>query len=41
MDPSDLPLSAMSRMIEVNLRQVLGETEGLPALLRPENNILA
>ena len=40
-DPSDLPLHALSRMIEVNLRQILGETDGLPPLLRPENDVLS
>ena len=39
MDANDLPLSALSRMIEVNLRQDLGETD-LPPLLKPVNNIL-
>lgn len=38
-DPNDLPLSAISRTIEVNLRQRLGETE-LPPMLRPVNDIL-
>jgi len=38
-DANDLPLSALSRMIEVNLREDLGETE-LPPLLQPHNNIL-
>ena len=38
-DSNDLPLSAISRMIEVNLRQRLGETE-LPPLLRPVNEQL-
>lgn len=38
-DPNDLPLSAISRTIEVNLRQRLGETE-LPPLLRPVNEML-
>jgi len=35
MDDNDLPLSTLSRMIEVNLRQALGETE-LPPLLAPD-----
>jgi putative membrane protein len=30
-----LPLSAISRMIEVNLRERLGQSEGLPPLLKP------
>jgi putative membrane protein len=34
-DVNDLPLSTLSRMIEVNLRQMLGEQE-LPALLVPD-----
>ncbi|MBT8494866.1 MAG: hypothetical protein KJO07_17550 [Deltaproteobacteria bacterium] len=38
-DPNDLPLSAMSRMIEVNLRQRLGETE-VPAMLEPVDGVL-
>lgn len=39
LDPNDLPLSTLSRMIEVNLRQRLGETE-LPDLLEAEDGIL-
>ena len=38
-DDNDLPLATLSRMIEVNLRQRLGETE-LPPLLEPEGGIL-
>ncbi len=38
-DPNDLPLTALSRMIEVNLRQGLGEDE-LPPLLEPVDGIL-
>ncbi|MGH1348153.1 MAG: bestrophin family protein [Nannocystales bacterium] len=38
-DENDLPLSTLSRMIEVNVRQRLGETE-LPPLLEPEGGIL-
>lgn len=38
-DPNDLPLRGISRMIEVNLRQRLGETD-LPPLLRPVDEIL-
>jgi putative membrane protein len=34
-DYNDLPLTTLSRMIEVNLRQMLGETE-LPKLLAPD-----
>ncbi|HRI09383.1 MAG TPA: bestrophin family ion channel [Nannocystaceae bacterium] len=40
LDPNDLPLTALSRMIEVNLRQRLGETD-LPPLLEPVDDILA
>lgn len=36
-DHNDLPLSQLSRMIEVNLRQRLGETE-LPELLVPDEH---
>ena len=39
LDPNDLPLSALSRMIEVNLRQRLGERD-LPPLLEPDDGIL-
>ncbi|NJK32942.1 MAG: hypothetical protein HC927_11335 [Deltaproteobacteria bacterium] len=38
-DPNDLPLSTLTRMIEVNLRQRLGETE-LPPLLEPVDGVL-
>lgn len=38
-DPNDLPLHAISRMIEVNLRQRLGESE-LPPMIGPKNGIL-
>jgi putative membrane protein len=38
-DANDLPLSGLSRMIEVNLRQRLGETE-LPPLLKPKHGHL-
>lgn len=34
-DPSDLPLSALSRTIEINLRQRLGDPE-LPPMLQPD-----
>jgi len=34
-DYNDLPLTTLSRMIEVNLRQLLGESE-LPPLLTPD-----
>jgi ion channel-forming bestrophin family protein len=39
LDANDLPLSALSRMIEVNLRQRLGETD-LPPLAKPKAGIL-
>jgi ion channel-forming bestrophin family protein len=39
-DPNDLPLSAISRMIEINLRQTLGDTE-VPPMLKPVNEILS
>ena len=32
-----LPLSAISRMIEVNLREVLGESDGLPPMRKPDH----
>ncbi len=38
-DENDLPLATLSRMIEVNVRQRLGETE-LPPLLEPEGGVL-
>lgn len=36
-EDNDLPLAALSRMIEVNLRQLLGET-ALPAFAEPDAN---
>lgn len=39
LEPNDLPLDTLSRMIEVNLRQRLGETE-LPPLLTAKNGLL-
>jgi ion channel-forming bestrophin family protein len=39
LDPSDLPLSAISRTIEVNLRQRLGDT-ALPPFHEPVNHLL-
>jgi putative membrane protein len=39
LDANDLPLSGLSRMIEVNLRQRLGE-EDLPPLLKPKGGHL-
>ena len=38
-DPNDLPLMALSRMIEINLRQRLGD-EKLPPLHQPRNGVL-
>jgi len=38
-DDNDLPLSTLSRMIEVNLRQRLSESD-VPPLLKPEGGIL-
>ena len=38
-DENDLPLSTLSRMIEVNVRQRLGESD-LPPLMKPEGGIL-
>lgn len=37
--PNDVPITAMSRSIEIDLREMLGETE-IPAALQPVNNIL-
>jgi putative membrane protein len=39
-DMNDLPLSTLSRMIEVNLRQLLGETD-LPAFIQPDTDRVA
>jgi len=38
-DDNDLPLSALSRLIEINLRQRLGEAD-LPEPLQPVNGLL-
>ena len=38
-DINDLPLSTLSRMIEINLRQTLGEAE-VPDVLRPVDGVL-
>jgi putative membrane protein len=38
-DANDLPLTAISRMIEVNLRQRIGDTD-IPPLLRPVDELL-
>lgn len=37
--PNDVPISQMSRTIEIDLREMLGETE-LPEALQPKNNII-
>lgn len=39
-DPNDLPLSSLTRMIEINLRQRLGETE-LPPYETPVRHVLS
>ncbi|MBL4849021.1 MAG: hypothetical protein JKY65_26150 [Planctomycetes bacterium] len=39
-DDHDLPLQAMSTMIEVNVREQLGETD-LPAIRKPIDNVLS
>ena len=39
-DPNDLPLSSLTRMIEINLRQRLGETE-LPPYEAPVRHVLS
>jgi putative membrane protein len=39
-DPNDLPLSTLSRTIELNLRQSLGETERLPKVFQPVDGVL-
>lgn len=39
-DPNDLPLSQLSRMIEINLRERLGE-EDLPDPVRPVDGVLS
>jgi putative membrane protein len=36
---NDVPISQMSRSIEIDLREMLGETE-LPPILQPKNNII-
>jgi putative membrane protein len=36
---NDVPISQMCRTIEIDLREILGETD-LPPVVRPENNIL-
>ncbi|UTW63876.1 hypothetical protein KFE98_06990 [bacterium SCSIO 12741] len=37
--PNDTPMTAISRTIEINIRQMLGETE-LPEAVKPENGVL-
>jgi putative membrane protein len=37
---SDIPMSALSRTIEINLRQMIGETEVPEPLLPDKNGIL-
>ena len=36
---NDVPISQISRLVEVELREMLGEA-GLPPLLRPQNDII-
>ena len=36
---NDVPISQMSRAVEIDLRQILGETD-LPPVLQPQNNIV-
>jgi putative membrane protein len=40
LDPNDLPLSALSRTIEINLRQRLGDTD-LPPPMTPVSDVLS
>ena len=39
-DPNDLPLNGITRMIEINLRERLKETD-LPAPIEPKNQVLS
>ncbi len=39
-DPNDLPLTSISKMIEINLRQRLGESP-LPAPIKPVDEVLS
>ena len=39
-DPNDLPLNQLSRMIEINLRERLGETDLPPPIVPDENGLL-
>jgi putative membrane protein len=36
---NDVPITAMSRTIEIDLREMLGETD-IPPAIKPFNNIL-
>jgi len=38
-DPNDLPLASLARSIEINLREMLGETD-LPPPLQPQDRVL-
>ena len=38
-DANDVPSAQINRMIEIELREMLGDAD-LPALLRPMNNIV-
>jgi len=37
--PNDVPISQMSRTVEIDIREMLGETD-LPPVLQPKNNII-
>ena len=37
--PNDVPISQMSRAVEINIREMLGETE-LPPALKPRHNVI-
>jgi putative membrane protein len=37
--PNDVPISQMSRAAEIDIREMLGETE-LPASVQPQHNIV-
>jgi len=36
---NDVPISQMSRIVEIDIREMLGETD-LPPALHPKNNII-
>ena len=38
-NPNDVPISQMSRAVEIDIREMLGETN-LPTVLQPQNNII-